>query len=280
MADGLDYTIIVVANGARVSPAVLAWLETRSDVRLARLKTGSYPLARRFGAELAESEFLTFLDDDDEMLPGTLAAKVAYLREHPTVDVLVTDGLRVNHTSVTKIFPPRDERREDLIEMLMCVGWSACAMTLRTQKVGLAAFDPQFRHLEWTLTTLELARHHQFAFMDEPTYRYYEDTPNSLSKSAEKYIAPPELWGRLKKSYAGTRYEAAVRRRYGSVCHNAAWQYAQQGLVRDAWRLHAESLRSPGGMSYALFSGKLALASLRHLYTKNSPQSRSAGTPG
>jgi len=263
MAGGNDYSIIVVANGNRVSSSVLSWLATRSDVRVIRLRSGSHPLARRVGAEMAEAEFLAFLDDDDEFMPDTLIRKVEHFRQHPEVDVLVTDGLRVNGARQSRIFPPPEARGSDLVETMMRTGWGACALTLRTKNVDLGAFDADFRHLEWTLITLDLASRYKFGFLDEPTYRYYEDTPNSLSKRAEHSFAAPEVWRRLSRSYAGTRYEDMVRRRYGRECHNAAWESAIQGRMRDAWRLHIESLRTPGGFAMLAISAKLLLASVR-----------------
>ncbi len=280
MAGDSDYSIIIVANGPRVSDSVLAWLATRSDTRVIRLRSGSYPLARRVGAEMADSEFLAFLDDDDELLPNTLAPKIAYFRQHPEVDVLATDGLCVNGSTITKVFPPAEVRPADPIEMMMRVGWGACALTLRAQKIDLSAFDSEFRHLEWTLSAFVLARRYKFGFLDEPTYRYYADTPGSLSKSADGYIAPPELWRRLSQSYAGTRYYSAVRRRYGKVCHNASWECAQQGRVRDAWRLHAQSLLAPGGRAFVLFSARLTWVCVRGLFVRPGSHGRSAGSPG
>src|SRR5258705_12884912 len=58
MAGDRDYSIIVVANGTRVSTRVLDWLALRSDVHIIRLRSGSHPLARRVGAEMADCEFL------------------------------------------------------------------------------------------------------------------------------------------------------------------------------------------------------------------------------
>ena len=266
MAGDLDYSIVVVANGTGVSANVLERLTARSDVRVVRLRTGSYPLARRVGAEIADCEFLAFLDDDDELMPDTLARKLSFFQEHPDIDVLVTDGLRVNGTIETRIFPPPEARSTDLAETIMYAGWSACSITLRMQNIDLSAFDPGFRHLEWTSATLELARRYRFGYIDEPMYRYYETTPNSLSKSAEYRLAAPVLWRKLIKDYAGTRYEATVRRRYGIECHNVSWECARRGRVREAWRLHAESLRAPGGLAFVPFSAKLLFASLRQLF--------------
>lgn len=266
MAGNYDYSIFVVANGPRVNSTVLDWLAIQPDVCVIRLRSGSHPLARRVGAELADCEFLGFLDDDDELMPNTLERKIAHFRAHPEVDVLVTDGLRICESTVTRIFPPLEERREDFVETMMHTGWGACALTLRRQNVDLSAFDAEFRQMEWTLTALQLARRHQVGFLDEPTYRYYETTPYSLSKSAEHSLAAPEAWSRLSKIYAGTRYEAAVRRRYGSLCHSVASECARQGRMHDAWRLHAESLRSPGGMAFLPFSARLLVASLGRLF--------------
>ena len=219
---------------------------------------------------MAESEFLAFLDDDDELMPNTLARKIVHFRQHPEIDVLVTDGLRVNGPTVTKIFPPPEARHADFVETMMHAGWQAAAITLRTRKIDLSAFDAEFRHIEWTLTTLLLARHHQFGFVDEPMYRYNEGTPDSLSKSAKHKLAGPEVWRRLLKSYAGTRYAETVRRRYRNMCHNAAGEYARQGRMRDAWRVHAETLRSPGGLAYLPFSARLLLTSMRRLFAPGS----------
>jgi hypothetical protein len=220
---------------------------------------------------LADGEFLAFLDDDDEFLPDTLARKIAEFRQHPEIDVLVTDGFRVSDSKETRIFPSPDERSSDLVETMMRAGWGACAITLRTQNVDLSALDAEFRHFEWTLTTLELASRHRFGFLDEPTYRYYEDTPQSLSKRAEHNLAAPEVWRRLSNSYAGTQYEPMVRRRYGRECHYASWEHVRQGRLRDAWQLHFESLRSPGGLSRLPFSAKLLLASLRAVFAQPRP---------
>jgi len=266
MAGGLDYSTIVVANGDRVSPAVLEWLRARDDIRVVRLRSGSHPLARRVGAEIADSEFLGFLDDDDELMADTLRRKVAFFREHPDVDVLVTDGLRVRGDEATNIYPSPRERRADLVETMMVAGWGACAITLRLNNVDLSAFDAEFRHLEWTLTTLLLARRYKFGFLDELTYRYYEDTPSSLSKNAAHKLAAPDVWRRLAKTYAGTRYESAARRRYGAACHDVSWEYVRRGDMVQAWLQHIESLRSPGGATYLPFSVKLLLAAARRLF--------------
>ncbi len=242
---------------------MLDWLAARPDTRVVRIRSGSHPLARRVGAEMANSELLGFLDDDDELLPDTLGRKIAWFREHPGADVLVTNGFRVTGLDSTPVFPPAGDRN-DLVERMMQVGWSACSLTLRTGKIDLALLSTEQRHLEWTMMALLLARRYQTGYLHEPMYRYYGDTPGSLSKSIEHSLAAPEVWRRLNVSYADTPYFSAMRRRYGIECHNASWQHARLGNLREAWRLHWQSMQSPGGLkAYLPYSRKLLLASLR-----------------
>jgi glycosyltransferase involved in cell wall biosynthesis len=268
MAADHDYAIVVVANGPRVSASVLAWLATQPDIRVIRLRSGSHPLARRVGAEMANSEFLAFLDDDDELTANTLGAKLAYFREHPEIDVLVTDGLRVDAAKSTRIFPPPEARSADFVETMMRVQWGACALTLRAQKIELTAFDAEVPHMEWTLTAFELARHHQFAYLDQPTYLHYETTPDSLSKLHVHDLFGPPVWRRLAAGYVDTRYEAMMRDRYLQECHEVAWQFVRQRRYREAWRLQVESLLFPGGLASLPFTFRLLTASLRRLISR------------
>ncbi len=265
MARGHSYSILVVANGPRVSEGVLAWLNAQPDVEVVRIRTGSYPLSRRIGAELAKGEFLAFVDDDDELLPDTLGPKLAIFRERPEVNVLVSDGLRISERGTSRIFPAPEARKANLVETLMHAGWGAGALTLRTNKVDLSAFDAEFRQMEWTLTVLTLARHHQVAYLDMPTYRYYETTPGSLSKQAAHAVTAPEVWRRLLVAYDGTPQHPLVRRRYGSACHNVSWVLANRGHLLEAWRAHFESMACPGGLSYLTYTANLLIRSVRSL---------------
>ena len=118
-----------------------------------------------------------------------------------------------------------------------------------------------------TLTVVDLARHHRVAYLDEPTYLYHETTPDSLSKLAEHSLAAPEVWRRLSQRYSDTRYDVAVRHRYGRMCHDGAWECARRGRLREAWQFHRESLRAPGGATFLLFSVKLLYATVRRLFS-------------
>ena len=78
------FKTIVVSDGARVSAQ-----GAYKYIRLGK-QWGYYGgMAANVGAALAETEFITFLDDDDEFAPGAGEIIRSRLEEHPDVDVWI-----------------------------------------------------------------------------------------------------------------------------------------------------------------------------------------------
>src|SRR5207249_3420328 len=72
-----DGTPVIVKDLAR-HPRVLS-------VRTGNNGTGA---ALNAGIQLATGEYVTFLDADDEYLPGHLSSRLAAMLEHPEIDIL------------------------------------------------------------------------------------------------------------------------------------------------------------------------------------------------
>lgn len=96
---------IVIDNGSgpRGAARIAADCATRERTELRRVERNlGCAGGRRFGAGLAETEMVLFLDDDAELLPGALEHLLAELNSHPSVDavtatVVGTDGV-VQHS--------------------------------------------------------------------------------------------------------------------------------------------------------------------------------------
>jgi glycosyltransferase involved in cell wall biosynthesis len=98
---GADFELIVVDDGSTDgTAAALAGL--RGRIRLLTTGNRGVSAARNFGVAAGRGELIAFLDSDDRWLPGKLAAQVAFMREHPEVEICQTDeiwirnGRRVN----------------------------------------------------------------------------------------------------------------------------------------------------------------------------------------
>lgn len=82
---------IVVDDGSTDDPASVA--AQYANIALVRQPNRGRSAARNAGARAARGQFLVFLDADDRLLPGALAAGVAYLTSRP--DCALAAGHRV-----------------------------------------------------------------------------------------------------------------------------------------------------------------------------------------
>ncbi|MFO1311615.1 MAG: glycosyltransferase [Burkholderiales bacterium] len=139
-----------------------------SDVPLSR------PSAANAGLDAAQGDYVTFLDDDDTMLPGHVSGLVAGLR----------DGAGVVHSYSRAVF--RDGRSERIgrpVALLQLFERSfihlSAALVARSLVLEGCRFDPQFEILEdwdWFLT---LAQRTRFAFLPSETFVWKADAGDS-----------------------------------------------------------------------------------------------------
>jgi glycosyltransferase involved in cell wall biosynthesis len=87
------------------------WLGTRSDVRaIIERDAGMYDAVNK-GLERARGEFVSYLNCDEQYLPGTLDTVAEYFDAHPGVDLVFGDALLIdpqgNLLSYRKGYQPR-----------------------------------------------------------------------------------------------------------------------------------------------------------------------------
>jgi glycosyltransferase involved in cell wall biosynthesis len=96
-----DYELIVVDDGSEDGTGE-ALRRYGGQVRYTYQDNNGVSSARNHGLELAEGEFIAFLDSDDLWLPEKLGVQVAVMDEHPEAQICYTDeiwirrGVRVN----------------------------------------------------------------------------------------------------------------------------------------------------------------------------------------
>lgn len=255
---------IVVVNGPAADPALVAELVRARDVQLVRLEAADLPSALRAGRNLVRSPYFAELDDDDELLPGALAARVEVMEAHPDVDVVVTRGY-VDHLGHRELNLPSVERvQADPIRSLLDYNWlSPCAGLFRTATIGTEYFAEIPPYLEWTYLGLRFALERRIRFVDRPTWVYRADTPRSLSKAPgyvlQQSVSLERLLALSLPKDVRRRFE--LRRR--SALHAAAGLELHAGRPWAAWRWHLRSLAAAGGWRYALYTRRLVYALLR-----------------
>ncbi len=255
---------IVVVNGPAAEAALLAELTRSRDVQVVRLEAANLPAALRAGRERVQSPYFAELDDDDELLPGALAARVEAMEARPDVDVVVTRG-----------YVDRQGRRElnvqdlegfqgDPLRSLLDHNWLApCAGLFRTATIGPEYFADVPPYLEWTYLGLRFALERRILFLNRPTWVYRADTPRSLSKMPGYVLQQSASLDRLLALPLPRDVRRGFERRRGIALHAAAGLELRAGRPRAAWRWHLRSLAAAGGWRYALYTRRLIYALVR-----------------
>jgi hypothetical protein len=255
---GVEARPIVVVNGQNFDSATMASLQSRAGIVLHHEQRASAGLALVVGRQLVEAPFFSYLDDDDELIPGSLAEPMRWFHEHQECDVLVNNGYYKRLGKLVKSSQLADQNGDPALALSNECWLSPGAFLCRTASVPASMLSVERGQLEWTYLAFELcAEHKRVDFMDVPTVRYLE-LPGSLSKQPQHREAALEL---LRGIYHDTRHSPKVRhsayRKYLRTLHNLALEYWNRGQHGKAWRCHLNSLLPPYTLRYLLFSRKL-----------------------
>ena len=108
-AQDYDAVEVVVVDNQSDRPLGKAELRTRFDLRIFRNERMlPLPTNRNLGADLAQAEFLCFLDDDDSYLPMKLRQAVTVLVDDPILDFVYGDTRHVAADRVIRAGGPPD----------------------------------------------------------------------------------------------------------------------------------------------------------------------------
>jgi glycosyltransferase involved in cell wall biosynthesis len=233
-----DFELIVVDDGSKV-PAEGSVAISDTRVRWVRRTNGGLSAARNTGTEHASGDFVTFLDDDDEALPGWLEA-LAEAAERPHCGIVCCGALWIN-----------DPARKDRVLLPVNMGplfenqrglFRAGAYAIRRellQEVGgyaLGAVRSQNTELALRLVPLCISKGMTIECIEEPLVRFNRHAP---------------LIGYSKGKVAGARYilenhHDRLRRNpsnWASYHAIVGVNSARLGIFRDARRSFMDAIR-------------------------------------
>lgn len=165
--------VIVVDDGSLDDPAaVVARFPT---VRLARFANAGLSTARNRGAELADSDYVIFLDADDVLRPQAIEAGLACMAANPGAG-FVYGGYRLVDAEL-KNAAPADLKRVgprayyDLLNANM-IGMHGAVLYDRKKLLRCGGFDPSLERCEDYDMYLRMAERHRVASHSEPVADY------------------------------------------------------------------------------------------------------------
>lgn len=260
---GTAVAVIVAINGTRYDDAVKHKLESSPDLDTLYDPVGNLPRAIAAGRSRVSTEFFTFLDDDDYLLPDTLAERVARLAGDQSADVIVANGYRYSISESTLLFGGERaylEMSQDPLKALFAANWLAsCGGIFRSATIPDEFFQDSVQYCEWTYFAFRLAS--QFRVRFDPIGRYVIcDSPQSLSKTPHGKAAELILWSKVRPLLENRPdLRPMLRARVADAHHSCSNHFRELGVAREAWKHHALSLvASPGaGLRYASYTRHL-----------------------
>jgi len=205
--------------------------------------------ARNSGAAVASGELLAFCDDDDEWLPGKLAAQVVRLAE--TGADTVVSGVVVDYEGqLTERVPTTSEMAfESLVDRRVFAAHPSTVMVRAAAfRDSIGEVDEQIpgsygEDYDWILRA---AQHGPIAVVSEPLVRVLWHRASFFSRRWETIVAALDYL--VDKHPAFTRSKPALARIYGQK----AFAYAGLGRRRDArsWALRALRLSQKEKRAY------------------------------
>lgn len=258
--------VIVVINGGRFDASLRQRVADIANVKLIYVAQPGFPNAVAVGRRAVSARYFGFLDDDDYLLPGSIALREGYLEKHPEVDVVVTNGIRAELIGNQQLYesPAEVERiRADPLGAMLQKNWmTPCGPLYRTATVPASTFDNLARFAEWTDIGFRLIGERELRFLYDLTF-YQSDTVGSLSKSVRQTPHTLSLHYRIAGKLRSSEHRALWNRRICSFHHQIAEDALADGQRWVAIQHHAHSLLKSwrnGALSFAPYTGRLIVA--------------------
>lgn len=258
VAQNVGVRLVIVANGPNVDDCLLRQLEAETDSRILHLIDANFPAALAAGRRAVQTPFFLELDDDDLLLPGTLAARLAVLHDHPSVDAVISSAILRSHTGDEPSFSDAAAVQETPLESLMRTNWMVpgCAL-FRTATVTSDFFACIPKYLEWTYLGMRLAIERRLSFLSDAGCVHNVGLPFSMNDSIACKLARPLAIRQLQSLHVPRAIKLALRKKECASWHAAAETRLATGAFREAWKAHLHSMRYPYGWRYLSFSRHL-----------------------
>ena len=144
---------LIVVNNDAYDRALVDSLKLDERVACIILPYPDKSRATLMGRENVRTEFFSFLDDDDELLPDALAMRTQFLREHPEIDCVATNGDYIHPLGTRPVFRDCETSRRTLPEC------SSEAATGSPRAAERSAVKPSPRAISRFSAPLRMDRH-------------------------------------------------------------------------------------------------------------------------
>lgn len=261
-----NFEIIVIDDGSTDATATV--VKRYVDLGFVRYvyQVNSGPgAARNQGLDVADGEYICFLDADDTLLPGSISKRLDFMQRHPEVGMVFTDLYRCRSKGDNSEAHLRDngflEKFESAIiesqppEYILDSRYVPLAFEhspfIKTPTVMLrksiiekvGGFDCSLRAAEDIDLWLRIAREFPIGYIDEPLtcWNNYQST---LTADTSRFFKDTIIFyeNRLNSSATTLFEKKMLRRRLGSLLFDYGYYEIKLGHRLEARRIFLKSL--------------------------------------
>ena len=256
LADGPAELIVIDDGSTDATPQVIEAMlaEHPGRLRAIRKENGGLSSVRNRGIAEARGDYLVFLDADDEMLPGALAALAGHIGVNPETrmvigghETLEANGRRRVHLPGALPEKPSDRVRAYLLDKRIGLANGACAMHRTVFERG--AYPEHFRSAEDIPVFSQVLAHYPCTVLARPLaliHRHADSLRHQFNHAragglalVDEVFSPQRLddtFQPLKPDFCVQRCLSLFRSAYLAGDAAAAREYFRRALSRD-WRV-------------------------------------------
>jgi glycosyltransferase involved in cell wall biosynthesis len=175
-----DWEIVIVADGLDED---LSDLESDHRVRVFRQRRRGVSIARNVGVNLATSDLIAFLDDDDRSLPDRLRAQAEVMNDesvglcHAEARIIDSNGTIVKTGGGSRASTYAEYLRLDGLTLI------GASMIRKSVFIEVGGFNPLFRVGEDFDLVLRFARESKIVYLPEVLLEYRHHANNSWTRA-------------------------------------------------------------------------------------------------
>jgi glycosyltransferase involved in cell wall biosynthesis len=236
---------VIVVNDGSTDDFAGVIAPFRDRIEVIDQENRGLPAARNRGIDDSESEYIAYLDADDEWAPTKLSREVEFLESHPGHALVHTRVCYIDHTGAVLDLPERrDPAQGEAWQQLADRNSIIVSSVMHRRSVlGDHRFEPSLRACEdWDLW-LRLARRGPVGFLPEVLTAYRLHGLN-MSKQAERMavagltvVKRARHWAPdLAAQHVLTRHERRLTRELANALYEQRRYVEARPLFQEVWR--------------------------------------------
>lgn len=241
-----NWEAIIVDDGSTDDTSVLVARLAIPNIRYVYQENAGPAMARNVGIQVAQGEYINFLDADDELLPLFLEKSVRVLQQNPSIGGVYCRNYYIDENG--NLLPQLGGKvvsAADFQNRLLDGGFFAShAVVVRTDVVQAAGiFDPTIGPNEDWDFWLRVAAVCEMQGLPEflIAYRVYSGKSSVLSRSSNVAEAHKSRIRAIERYFGPSDanpvgWSDPRRRAYGTCYRMTAHNYLAQSLPTEAWR--------------------------------------------